>query len=928
MKKTSKSFPEGKYENSEISRRLYRGVADAAHKLEERMHNAAAPKDLLGPEMTELRGKLKDYCERLMFAAPLDYGRKAEELMWRKAYYELVQHCKVYRKKGAGDTSPLEGGHEVRTWLGLLQGHLLAGLGHYHHLLLRLQAEFRLHMEGRLDLPFLWAHPGLPRERNRKRQQELGHLEEEVLLWAWQTCQRFLICLGDLARYLSEVDDDESCDEWRQRWASLAQRSYQQAHGLAPRLGMPHNQLGTLHSGKHYGCDAAYYYLRCLHSEQPFEGAEGNLLQLFDRNSHALVEAANTEKEQQEDAKTDKLFCFATRFLKVCEHFYLSIEDNIQLLCEDTLQHFSLLIMPGAGDTQKQEMPAADFIFKVVITALMCTEKIKQGGNTSLANAAVAFALSLYSHVLEACCKRLSSLQRFSQNNCANPELVESNHVTSLKLPDEEIIISKKNSKVQCSHVHNPRRRRRIRNASLGDTEGSEEESDTNAEDISDSDTDSEGNAGMTAVTNSLVPNGPLNHLRVLSDEVPTVVPVQTNGVLPANHETMSSGTAETDEGGLDASGCAGDILQELSQEGLLCTVKALSDWLRTQPDLITSCAQTQSLWKHTVALLNILLAARVEVLAGDGKMSEHCQELLEGKEDACRSLPLPEDITLQGLALFKKVHEGIAFTSLEKLIPMTPELQAFQRMQCILEYGRFVSTKVKSGVLYLPEEERFEVQGSTHANGTASPASVSSEGSTESQQRKQQVMRNMAHLWLEQEVRELQEGVSASPPPLPPYLVPDSSVLCHHLALLRRLVATRRFVLLLPAHVISSLDLLKRESIGARESIRWLEMELRRGSRYIRSQKPNEKVSLSPMKYPKRKEKEAWDFFQILECCKYLEQQCPRGGPSKTMVTLLTGGPYQRPSNSAVLAQSAGINTEDIEEFISKWQTSSKSQG
>ncbi|XP_064459395.1 nonsense-mediated mRNA decay factor SMG5-like [Ornithodoros turicata] len=921
MKKASKSFAEGKYENSEISRRLYRGVADAAHKLEERMHSATSPKDLLGPEVTELRGRLKEYCERLMFAAPLDYGRKAEELMWRKVYYELLQQCKMHRKKATCDLTSPPGGFSDGAWLGLLQGHLLAGLGHYHHLLLRLQAEFRLHLEGRLDLPYLWKNPGLPRERTRKRQQELGQLEEEVQVWAWQTCQRFLICLGDLARYLSEVDDSENNGEWKQHWASLSRRSYQQAHGLAPRLGMPHNQLGTLHSAKHHGCDSAYYYLRCLHSEQPFEGAEGNLLQLFDRNSHALVEAANTEKQQQDDSKNNKLFSFATRFLKVCEHFYLSIEDNIQILCEDTLQHFSLLL-----DETDKEVISADLVFMVVITALMCTEKIKQAANTSLTNAAVAFALSLHSYVVETCSKRLATSLGLSSNNNADTELGRSDLLTTtVKLPEEIPIICEKTHKGKPSRLRNCRRRRRVRHTSLGDTEGSDDESDVNEEDISESDTDSERDVETAPIATSLVTNGPSSELRGLPNLLPKTVGSLPNGiVVSSSHDTMSSGTAETDEGGVDNSGRASDILQELSQEGLLCTVKAVCDWLRTHPELIASCAQAQSLSRHTVALLNILLAARTDVLAGDGKLSEQCHRLSKG--DSCKSLPLPEDIVLQGLPFFSKAHQGLIFTSLEKLMEITPALQAFQRMQCLLQYGSFVAARAKSGITYVAEEDRFEVHGPAHTNGTASPAS--SDGSAENQQRKQQVMRSMAHLWLEQEVRELQEGVSASPPPLPPYLVPDSSVLCHHLTLLRRLVATRRFVLLLPAHVISSLDQLKRESIGARESIRWLEMELRRGSRYIRSQKPHEKVSLSPIKYPKRKEKDAWDFFQILECCKYLEQQSPRGGPSKTMVTLLTGGPYQRPGNASVLAQSAGINTEDIEEFISKWQTSSKSQG
>ncbi|EEC07141.1 conserved hypothetical protein [Ixodes scapularis] len=136
-------------------------------------------------------------------------------------------------------------------------------------------------------------------------------------------------------------------------------------------------------------------------------------------------------------------------------------------------------------------------------------------------------------------------------------------------------------------------------------------------------------------------------------------------------------------------------------------------------------------------------------------------------------------------------------------------------------------------------------------------PSSQALQGRSESpeESERKRVMRSMAHLWLEQEVRDLEGQVGAL---APPFLVPHTRVLCSQLAHVRRLVATRRFVLVVPSHVISSLDLLKRESVGARESIRWLEGELRRGSRYVRSQKSHERLSLSPMKYPKRKDKEA----------------------------------------------------------------------
>lgn len=35
---------------------------------------------------------------KLMFLHPVDYGRKAEELLWRKVYYEVIQLIKTNKK--------------------------------------------------------------------------------------------------------------------------------------------------------------------------------------------------------------------------------------------------------------------------------------------------------------------------------------------------------------------------------------------------------------------------------------------------------------------------------------------------------------------------------------------------------------------------------------------------------------------------------------------------------------------------------------------------------------------------------------------------------------------------------------------------------------------------------------------------------------
>lgn len=42
--------------------------------------------------------RLKEYSERLMFYNPLEYGRKAEDVLWRKVFYQIIQLVKQNRK--------------------------------------------------------------------------------------------------------------------------------------------------------------------------------------------------------------------------------------------------------------------------------------------------------------------------------------------------------------------------------------------------------------------------------------------------------------------------------------------------------------------------------------------------------------------------------------------------------------------------------------------------------------------------------------------------------------------------------------------------------------------------------------------------------------------------------------------------------------
>ncbi|XP_076305366.1 uncharacterized protein LOC143222580 isoform X4 [Tachypleus tridentatus] len=155
---------------------------------------------------------------------------------------------------------------------------------------------------------------------------------------------------------------------------------------------------------------------------------------------------------------------------------------------------------------------------------------------------------------------------------------------------------------------------------------------------------------------------------------------------------------------------------------------------------------------------------------------------------------------------------------------------EVFLRIQCLHNFGQLLARLPKTGVNFNSEKECFTASSTEKSFSGA----VSTEAGVEQPvgQRKQ-MMWNMAHLWLKAEVNDLESKVKGGGfPQLSPYLVPDISSFCQHLALLKQLRLSKRFVIVVPSVVTASLDERKKESVGAREAIRWLENELRHGTR------------------------------------------------------------------------------------------------
>ncbi|XP_034030142.1 protein SMG5 [Thalassophryne amazonica] len=381
-----------------LIKRLYRTVVECVHKLDGIIGSKASYREVFKPENISLRNKLRELCVKLMFLHPVDYGRKAEELLWRKVYYEVIQVIKT-NKKHIHSRSALECAYRT---------HLIAGVGFYQHLLLYIQSHYQLELQDCID----WTHVTDPLI-GQKKPVSASPKEME---WAQMACHRCLVYLGDLARYQNELAGVEA--------EQLAERFYHQALSVMPHVGMPFNQLGTLAGSKFYNVEATYYYLRCIQSETPFDGAYGNLKRLFDKAAKMYHQVKKQEIKKlspsRQRLKDIKRLLVSFMYLQsLLQPKNSLMETELTSLCQSVLEDFNLVLFylppptqsgihQSPSEEEEEEQQYSDsscpvlpdtLVFKMVVTCLMVVHSLKRGGSKQY-TASVAFTLALFSHLV------------------------------------------------------------------------------------------------------------------------------------------------------------------------------------------------------------------------------------------------------------------------------------------------------------------------------------------------------------------------------------------------------------------------------------------------------------------------------------------------------------------------------------------------
>lgn len=644
---------------------FFRSISEHVRRLDDARSCANTIEDLYSPTIQSLRSKFKDYCERLVFAEPLLYGRKIEELLWRKAYYEVIATAKHLKK---GEYTEAEKSN--------IQAHINAGVGYYHHYILRLQTEYDMDLKRTVDFS-ICITPDISR---------LKKIDKDVTEWAAKSVHQSLIYLGDLCRYKLEIYPNWS--------PSLAFRYYTEAVYFKPEYGMPHNQMGLLasHLNLNHSLDSVYYYIRCLSSKFTYDGSENNLHKLFEKNSLYLetVPLENQEAdciiqpEPQEHIKR-----LISRFLLLVDiWFFMKKIPDIYSLCHQTsvdLRECLSYIKPtssesgdGHVDTETSETDSvtspsflhSDIIFKITVICILCITKLKKSSNSYHMSNVVAFSLALYSQIIQHICNRIQE------------------SLLNFPIPPEKNIF---NGVIKKKKRLKTRRRRKINSGSESDLSDSENDISSSEESLfSENEIEESGSSEDENNKENFedkekckdLENGKVNINETKIDEA------------KINEEKVIHLSRRID---------VNDMLGILVDEPLLSSVKIFSDWLSQDVEVLKSCGKSsRSLFQQVIYLLN-LMNLKLKKGKVDGIKMD-----LDYIKNNFNSFALSEDVILKGIEIFVDVQKDIDWKSRRSL--KSPKEETIIRSLKFLSFGHFLASIEETGVTYNSKSKEFNV--------------------------------------------------------------------------------------------------------------------------------------------------------------------------------------------------------------------------
>lgn len=347
--------------------------------MEEQRNNVKSISQLFNEEVVEKRANLVKVIESILLEDFESNGKKMRDVLWRKVYYDSISTAKRIIKQ---QQTPLSG-QDLDQLVQFIQ----FAIKTYKTLILKFEDLFSLDIRNVIDFAIITNGADVFIKKSSTEiytANEMNH--------AMETIHNFVVCLGDLHRYCIDFNFDEDCDIASVRSKNLAERYYIEAFKLNPRIGMPHNQLGTLKAGERYEIDSILHYVYSLCSPMPFSLSETNINRIFQQNIDNL-ERNNTVCDGF------NVRDFIMQMILVIDIFFYDKDiEDFNTICQTVLMSFREYL---ARNRRGYEMDMDDVTFQITSILMLCLLKLKSK-NSQKVHSLNAFLAAFCDNIIEA----------------------------------------------------------------------------------------------------------------------------------------------------------------------------------------------------------------------------------------------------------------------------------------------------------------------------------------------------------------------------------------------------------------------------------------------------------------------------------------------------------------------------------------------
>ncbi|XP_068937085.1 nonsense-mediated mRNA decay factor SMG5-like [Petaurus breviceps papuanus] len=871
------------------ARQLYQKALELGKQLNVILSQDDANQETFKPESLTLRNQLQQLCIKLMFLNPVEYGEKAEELLWVNVYYNVIQ----LRFK--------DGIHHANISETDFEKHLDNGVKFYQNLFSFLQEHYELELSNNRT------------QRNIIDCRRLVSASEKEVDWARMACYHCLLYLGDLFSFQSHVRS--------MNLKNLAVNYYFQALSVVPHMGLPYNRLASLVSDKYCHVDAAFFYQCSMHSDVPARDASFRLRNLYTKS----VEMYNQEKKCQLGMPSSGQEKYEYNKRLLVHFLYLQnflqpdscMDPRLVLLSQSILEDFRLCLSSKVKGEHKEGFFLSDhIIFHMVTLCIMSVYSLKKTVGVSQSRAAITFILVLFSHLVHHVTIRIQSeldgmgdLESQKTNDVQWEDSDLPVHNFGLHSSKPLDIPQYSHPSEQCYHCisstlendsyqsqdhhsngdwdsHNPLDKddswgEAIFSLSLDSDDkkwplsvGDKEVNcplilDKQLEWRDSSKSQSPIMGGLGTFSSS--PMGVLDTSKAISTNLPTLgnPEFQTqHSTLKRPHpefktvtgekcpesDTLSNITKKRLCGQAHIEHKLRKKLSIFASQELLYTIKVFLNWLWIDPDLTLECTHSSPrLWSHLSALLNLLPTIQ-ELQGAHLGLSSHLWDLvmISEESDLPISLLLPEDSGICNLLPMKVAHERICFIQVPPLLNLIEKGILYT---CFLRsFGHFAAQVSHSLLSFYPSQASYRSVTSFKSYLKSQEGAPSSS-----------FTKNVSQQLLHPELSSVHAHRL-----LPLYLLPDTQALCQYLPVIRELIMDDSFIVIISSAVMDELIALKHKEPGACAAINFLKDKLKE-KRYCHpcfQKNAGKKDVRSSMN---KENPDSRDLHQILEECKDL---------------------------------------------------------